>query len=83
MIGPWTIVIDILHCKFRAVTYIDAVTNLTEVIPVDDDKSKIVANAFKDDWLNRYPSPRWCIRDNANEFLRPAFVQMLVRKISW
>ena len=83
MIGPWILVIHNLKYKFRVLTFIDAGTNMPEVIPVDDHKTKIVANALEDDWLGRYPSPRWCIRDNANDFLRPDFVQMLARKISW
>ena len=66
MIGPWKVVINNFEYQFRAVTCIDAVISLPEVIPVEDAKSKTVANAFEDHWLSRYPIPRRCIHDNGN-----------------
>ena len=81
MIGPWKAVINKLEYQFRAVTCIDAVIDLPEVIPVEDDKSKIVANTFEDTWLSRYSSPRQCIHDNGNEFVGPEFWQILKQGI--
>ena len=46
---------------------------------MDNAKYKTVANAFKDKWLSRYPSPMRCIHDNGNKFLGPEFEQMLAR----
>ena len=65
--------------QFRAVTCIDSTINLPEVIPVDNAKSKTVANVFKDGWLSRYPKPRKCIHDNGNELLGPEFMSMLAK----
>ena len=79
MIGPWKVVINKFEYQFRAVTCIDAVINLPEVIPMDKAKSKTVANAFEDKWLSRYPRPMRYIHDNGNEFLGPEFEQMLAR----
>ena len=79
MIGPWKVVINNFEHQIRAVPYIDAVISLPEVIPVEDAKSKTVANAFEDHWLSRYPIPRRCIHDNGNEILGPDFRHMLSR----
>ena len=73
MIGPWKAIINNFEYQFRAVTCIDAIVNLPEVIPVEDTKSKTVAQAFEDNWLIRYPRPRSCIHDNDNEFIGPEF----------
>ena len=48
MIGPWKITINKFEYVFRAVTCIDAVINLPEIIPVDNARSQMVANAFED-----------------------------------
>ena len=77
MIEPWKAIINKFEYQFRAVTCIDSVVNIPEVIPVENTKSKTVADAFEDNWLSRYPRPRKCIHDNGNEFLGPEFLQML------
>ncbi len=77
MIGPWKIKINQFEYTFRALTCIDSVINLPEVIPVDNATSVAVANAFEDSWLSRYPFPSRCLHDNDNEFLGPEFFQML------
>ena len=79
MIGPWKVVINNFEYQFRAVTCIDAIINLPEVIPVENTKSKTVAHAFEDGWLSRYPRPRKCVHDNGNEFLGPEFLEMLAK----
>ena len=79
MIGPWKVSINDFEYQFRAVTCIDAIVNLSGVIPVVNARSKTVANAFEDGWLSRYPRPRKCIHDNGNEFLGPEFLHMLSR----
>ena len=48
MIGPWKITINQFEYQFKAVTCIDAVVNLPEVIPVDNARSTTVANAIED-----------------------------------
>ena len=68
MIGPWKNVINNFEYQSRAVTCIDTVINLPEVIPIDNAESQIEANTFKDNWLSQYSIPRQCIHDNGNEF---------------
>ena len=77
MICQWKVVINNFEYQFRAVTCIDAIISLPEIIPVEDTKSRTVSQAFEDNWLSRYPRPRKCIHDNGNEFLGPEFQQML------
>ena len=81
MIGPWKISINQFEYQFHALTCIDPVICLPEVIPVPNASSRTVAEAFEDGWLSRYPTPTRCIHDNGNEFLGPAFTHMLQRNM--
>ena len=65
--------------QFRAVTCIDAIINFSEVIPVENDKSKTIICTFDDNWLSRYPRPRKCVRNSGNEFSGPKFLHILSR----
>ena len=69
MIGPWKVVINGFENEFRAMTCIGSVTNLPEVIPVENKKSRIVVEAFEDGWMIRYHVPMRCVHDNVNEIL--------------
>ena len=77
MIGPWRVSINQFEYEFRALTCIDSIIGLPEVIPVENATSSVVAQAFEDNWLSRYPAPSKCIHDNGNGFLGPAFSSML------
>ena len=79
MICLWKVIINNFENHFIAVTHIDAIINLPEVIPVENAKSKTVAKAHKDGWPSRYPRPRKYIHDNGNEFIVPKFLCMLSR----
>ena len=69
MIWPWKVAINNFEYQFRTVTCIDAIIDLPEVIPFDNTNSKIVANAFGDNWLSQQSRPRKCIHDNSKEHL--------------
>ena len=79
MIGPWKVIVNNFEYQFRAVTCIDSTINLLGIIPVDNAKSKTVADDFEDSWQNRYPRPRKCMHDNGNEFVGPEFMEMLAK----
>ncbi len=79
MIGPWKITINNFEYQFRALTCIDSIICLPEIIPVDSATSQTVAHAFEDAWLSRYPAPQRCLHDNGNEFLGPEFSAMLTK----
>ena len=48
MIGPWKITIEQTEYSFRALTCIDSVIDLPEILPVENATSHTVAIAFED-----------------------------------
>ena len=68
-----------LHVKFRALTCIDYIICIPEVISVENITSRLVAQAFEDGWLSRYPVISRCLYDNGNKFLGLEFIFMLQR----
>ena len=57
LIGPWTIIINGQILEFKALTSIDSVSNLAELIRIDNKFSKHVSEKFENSWLSRYPRP--------------------------
>lgn len=51
-------------CKFRALTCIDPVTNLVELIQITNKTMKYVAEQLENSWLSRYTRPNRCVHDN-------------------
>lgn len=62
---------------FHALTIIDMVTNLVELVRLDNKTSTHVAQQFERTWLARYPRPLNCIHDQGTEFVGYPFQQML------
>ena len=52
LIGPWKISINQFEYEFRALTCVDLVIGLPEVIPVDNVTSAVVSQAFENNWLS-------------------------------
>ena len=69
LIGPWKIKVQDQDVYFNALTCIDPVTNLTELIRIESKTSANIARKFEESWLNRYPRPSRCIHDNGGEFM--------------
>ena len=65
--------------KFDALTCIDTVTNLVEIIIIDNRSSQHVAEQFENCWLARYPTPLKCVHDNGGEFVGWQFQELLQR----
>ena len=82
LIGPWEVKIHNKMCTFLALTIIDPVTNLTELVRVDDKTSDHVSKKFAQTWLTRYPWPVKCIHDHGGEFTGWEFQRLLERKKS-
>ena len=57
LIGPWTIHVGNMELKFQALTCIDTVTNLVELVRIDDKQGDTVATKFDHTWLACYPWP--------------------------
>jgi len=56
---------------------IDTVSNLVELVRIDDKTSAHIARKYAQVWLTRYPWPARCIHDNGGEFIGPEFQLLL------
>eukprot|EP00978_Attheya_sp_CCMP212_P008354 scaffold19697_cov30-Attheya_sp.AAC.1 len=56
------------YVTFNALTCIDPVTNLTELIRIDGKTAAHIGAKFEQGWLSRYPRPMQCIHNNGGEF---------------
>ena len=63
--------------EFNALTMIDAVSTLVELIRIDDKTLATIARKFAQVWLSRYPWPAWCIHDNVYKVIGPEFQFLL------
>ena len=59
LIGPWIVQVRGNPYEFSALTaIIDTVTNLVELVRIDDKTSDNVARKYEQCWLARYPWPQ-------------------------
>ena len=77
LIGPWKVQLGNQTIEFRALTSIDPVTNLTEIIRVENATANEVATRFEQSWLARYPRPVRCVHDLGSEFIGFEFQRLL------
>jgi transposase InsO family protein len=77
LIGPWHIKVQGLDLYFNALTIIDPVTNLLEIVRIDNKTADHVGMKLENEWLSRYPRPTRCIHDQGQEFIGAAFSQRL------
>jgi transposase InsO family protein len=79
MIGPWTLEVSDRKKKFSALTIIDLVTNLVEIVHVNSKTTAAITAHFVNTWLTRYPKPISCVHDPGSEFIAWNFQEMLHR----
>jgi transposase InsO family protein len=77
LVGPWKINVRGKEIEFNALTIIDTVTNLVELVRIKKKTSEHVARRFAQSWLARYPWPERCIHDNGGEFTGWEFQKLL------
>ena len=77
LIGPWNVTVNNIDVQFKALTCIDPVTNLVELVRVENATSAHIAQQFQNCWLSRYPWPFRCVHDNGSEFIGWEFQQLL------
>lgn len=65
--------------EFRALTVIDTVTNLVELVRLDNMTAAHLGLQFETQWLARYPRPLYCIHDQGTEFTGYQFQRVLAR----
>ena len=68
LIGPWKLKVAGNEIKFSALTIIDLVTNLVEIIRLQNKTCAHVTQQFENAWLARYPRPQTVIHDQGGEF---------------
>jgi hypothetical protein len=61
----------------RQITAIDTVTNLVELVRIDDKTSDNVSREYAQCWLARYPWPQRCIHDPGEELTGIEFQTLL------
>ena len=79
LIGPWKISIYGWSIVFKALTAINPVTNLLEIIQINDKSSTHVAQHFSNCWLSRYPWRTRVVHDNEEEFIGWEFQGLLTQ----
>ena len=77
LIGPWAVQLCDKWYEFNALTSIDTVTNLVELIRVDRKTSAHIKSKWEQSWLARYPWPKRCVHDNGMEFNGHEFQELL------
>ncbi len=77
LIGPWIVQVHVKPLEFNVLTAIDTVTNLVELVRIDNKTSAHVAWQFVQLWLARYPWPERCVHDNGGEFVGPEFQTLM------
>jgi hypothetical protein len=73
LIGPWIIQVRNKLYEFNALTVIDTVSNLVELVRMDEKMSAHVGRKYTQVWLARYPWPECCVHNNGGEFVGPEF----------
>ena len=68
-LGPWKAPVQGNPYEFNALTAIDTVTNLVEIIRIDRKTSEHITSRFAQSWMSRYPWPKRCVHDNGGEFI--------------
>jgi transposase InsO family protein len=76
-IGPWTLEVATERVTFCALTIIDLVTNLVEIVRLDNRTSQHTSVQFVNTWLARYPKPISCVYDQGGEYIGWTFQAML------
>ena len=79
LIGPWTLRVSGRNYEFYALTIIDTVTNLVELIRLDNCTGEHTLMKFQHAWLARYPWPQRVIHDPGSQFIAEVFKDLLER----
>ena len=69
LIGPWAVQVRGKPYEFNALTAIDTVTNLVEIVRVNRKTSEHITTRFAQSWMIIYPWPKRCVHDNGGEFV--------------
>ena len=59
LIGPWKITVRGKSYEFNALTSIDTVTNLVEIVRIERKTSHHIKQKISQSWMDRYPVRRY------------------------
>jgi hypothetical protein len=68
LIGPWKGTVQGQELEFYALTIVDQVSTLSELIRIEQKDSDLIAWKLEQAWLCRSPRPSRIIRDQSTEF---------------
>jgi transposase InsO family protein len=77
LIGPWSFSVNGDTLYFSALTIIDPVTNLVEIVRIASKSAQHVAMQLENVWLSRYPRPMRCVHDQGGEFIGKDFTRVI------
>jgi hypothetical protein len=77
LIGPWSFSVNGVALHFSALTIIDPVTNLVEIVRIASKSAQHVGMQLENAWLSRYPRPMRCVHDQGGEFIGRAFSRII------
>jgi hypothetical protein len=77
LIGLCTVQVRGRPYEFEALTVMDTVTNLVELVRIEKKNSDHIMQKFAQCWLTGYPWPQCCIHDPGGEFTGPEFQTLL------
>jgi hypothetical protein len=78
LIGPWSLLVHGQEILLYALTCIDPVSNLVELVRIENKTAAHVDMLFANIWLSRYLKPSRCVHDNGGKFISADFIRILV-----
>jgi hypothetical protein len=69
MVGPWKISVQGIDLHFNALTIINPVTNLVDIVRIADKSARHVGMPLENNWFARYPRPMRCVNNRGGEFI--------------
>lgn len=81
LIRPWTTAVNGQELEVKTKTIVDTVTNLLEIVRIDNKKSSNIMQLFTNTWLAQYPWPAQIIQDNEGEFILHDEFQEMMRTL--
>ena len=81
LIDPWKYYKEETEIEntFNALTCIDTVTKIVEIIHIRCKNSSHIAQQFANCWLFRFPKPNYCIHESGGEFIGHEFKDLLTQ----
>ena len=79
LIGPWTVRVNGRNYTFYALTIIDTVRNLVELIRLDNCEAEHTRMKLIHAWFARYPWPQRVVHDPGSQFIAEVFDDPAIR----